>query len=337
MLSSRHIRCTLPIMLGCVLFVLALAGTGTAIAGPTVTVRVEGVSQTLLAPTEVTTDSTSVVKDGDQEHSCSGTSAAGALERATGGAWNGEWSESFKYSVETILGETHAFEPGAPANYFWAYWLNNKSSSVGICEGELSAGDSILFFPECFGAACPPVAPNPLGMSAPSVAERAAPVTVMVTSYANVSGEASPAVGATVTGGGASAVTDANGRATLSIQQTGNIQLQANAPDSVRTEVFVCVHDGNDGTCGTTKASSGSASVPTPVAIAPYKGPYAIVAQTTGLTDSHIYPRDHAPQVLKGTVATHARIASVSLRLRRSYRGHCFAYNGVTERFQRAR
>jgi hypothetical protein len=41
--------------------------------------------------------------------------------------------------------------------------------------------------------------------------------------------------------------------------------------------------------------------------------------------------------VLKGTVSTHAHIASVSLRLRRSYRGRCFAYNGKSERFQRAR
>ncbi|HMH48548.1 MAG TPA: hypothetical protein VK538_12645, partial [Solirubrobacteraceae bacterium] len=47
-----------------VLLLLALAGAPAALAGATVTVRVEGVSQTLLAPTEVTTDSTTpVIKD----------------------------------------------------------------------------------------------------------------------------------------------------------------------------------------------------------------------------------------------------------------------------------
>ena len=72
---------------------------------------------------------------------------------------------------------------------FWAYWLDGKPSSVGICEGELSSGESILFFPECFSevGACP-AAPNPLGISAPAVAERGAPIEVSVISYANASG-----------------------------------------------------------------------------------------------------------------------------------------------------
>lgn len=303
------------------------------------TVRVEGLNRTLLPPTEVTTDSTPVVKDGNPAHSCAGASAAGALQHATGGSWGGAWFESFHgYSVETILGETHAFEPGAAANYFWSYWLDNKVSSAGICEGELQAGQSILLFPECFSetGACP-APPNPLAVSAPAVAERGQPVTVSVTSYANASAAASPAVGATVAGGGAGATTDASGHATLAIPQTGNIQLQVSAPGAVRTETTVCVHAGNDGTCGTASPSGAPAPAPSVAAAPPYKGPYAIVAQASGLQDGHVYPRGRGPKVLAGTVAAHARVAAVDLRLRRSYRGRCFAYDGVAARFKRAR
>jgi hypothetical protein len=326
--------------LSAVLFALAafaLAGAPSALASANVTVRVEGIDKTLLAPTQVTTDAAaSVVKDGNNEHSCSGASAAGALQLATGGSWSGEWFGGFGYSAETILGETHAFEPGAAANYFWSYWLDNKASSVGICEGELQAGESILFFPECFSetGACP-APPNPLGVSAPAVAERGAPLAVTVTSYDNVSGAASPAVGATVTGGGASATTDALGHATLAIPQAGNIELQVSAPGSVRTETTVCVHSGNDGTCGTTSPSG--ASIPAPGVAAAYKGPYAVVARATGVQDGHFYPPGRGPKVLAGTIATHTGVASVELKLRRSYRGRCFAYDGVSERFKRAR
>jgi hypothetical protein len=335
--KSSTPRASFPLALF-LLAVLALAAAPAALAAP-VTVRVEGLNQTLLPQTEVATDSTPVVKDGNPAHSCSGLSAAGALERATAGSWGGEWFEGFHgYSVETILGETHAFEPAAAANYFWSYWLDNKAASAGVCEGELQAGQSILFFPECFSetGACP-APPNPLDVSAPAVAERGAPLTVTVTSYDNASGLATPAVGAAVTGGGAGATTDSGGHATLAIPQAGNIQLQVTAPGSVRTEATVCVHAGNDGTCGTTSPSAASVVAAPTVAAVAYKGPYAIVAQATGPQDGHVYPRARGPKLLVGTIATHAPVASVSLKLRRSHRGRCFAYDGVAERFKRAR
>jgi hypothetical protein len=315
---------------------LALASVARAAAPATVTVRVEGVSQTLLPPTAVTTNGTAVEKDGNKEHTCAGGSAAGALELATSGSWGGAWFE-FGYSAETILGEVHAFEPSAAANYFWAYWLDNKASSVGICEGELSSGQSILFFPECFSEvnACPPP-PNPLGIDAPSVVEAGSPFTVTVTSYDNVSGAASPAAGATVSDGGVEVTTDAAGHATLALPSTGTQLVRVTAPNAVRSEASVCVHKGNDGNCGTVSPTGVTAPGTTPLTPV-YKGPYAVVAHATGLLEGHVYSAKTAPQVLRGTVATHSRIVSVSLKLRRSYRGRCSAYNGVKERFQEAR
>jgi hypothetical protein len=70
---------------------------------------------------------------------------------------------------------------------------------------------------------------------------------------------------------------------------------------------------------------------------APYTGPYAVVAKATGLIDGHVYSRRHAPRVLTGSVLAHATVSSVSIRLRRSYRGRCHAYDGIRERFLTAR
>jgi hypothetical protein len=335
MVSYR--RSSKALLLACLLS-LVLASIARASAPATVTVRVEGANQTLLPSTSVTTNSVAVVKDGKPEHSCSGASAAGALQQATSGNWSGAWFNGIGYSVETLMGETHAFEPGAPANYFWSYWLDDKAATAGICEGEVSFGDSILFFPECFSetGACP-AAPNPLALSAATVAERGVPLSVSVTSYANATGAASPAGGVTVSGGGASATTDASGHATLSLSQTGEVVLQASAPGSVRDEARVCVHSGNDGNCGT-HAQPGVTVSTTPTPTPPaYSGPYALVARATGVLDSHVYAPGRAPRVLSGTIAAHSPIKSVSLRLRRSYRGRCWEYDGVSERFVRAR
>jgi hypothetical protein len=336
MLESR--RMLKPVLLACLLL-LALGSAAQAAGPASVTVHIEGVEKTLLAPTTVTTMTAAVEKDGNPAHTCTGTSAAGALEQVTSGNWSGTWFNGLGYSAETILGETHAFEAGAAANYFWSYWLDNKSSQAGICEGELSSGDSILFFPECFSetGACP-APPNPLGIAAPAVAELGSPVGVTVTSYANASGAPSPAVGATVSGGGASATTDAAGNATLALSETGNVQLRVSAPNSVRSETTVCVHRGNDGNCGTTATTtSATGSTSSPVASVAYKGPFAVVARASDLIDGHVYSRAHAPRLLSGAVLSHSRVATVSLKLRRSYRGRCFAYNGTTTRFARAR
>jgi hypothetical protein len=135
-----------------------------------------------------------------------------------------------------------------------------------------------------------------------------------------------------------SATTDSSGHASLTLSQAGNVMVGVSAPASVRSETTVCVHKGNDGNCGTTPsaaATTGSSGVLG--ASVAYKGPYAIVARATGLLDGHVYPRARAPRLLRGTALAHLRIASVSVKLRRSYRGHCYAYDGTTERFRRAR
>ncbi|MEA2195231.1 MAG: hypothetical protein QOG42_1665, partial [Solirubrobacteraceae bacterium] len=107
----------------------ALAGPAAAAGPADVTVRVEGAAQTLVPRTAVHTDATPINKDGQAAHTCSGTAAAGALEKATGGDWSGPWFDGLGYSVQTIKGETHAF----PAPEYFTLWINHRATSEGVC------------------------------------------------------------------------------------------------------------------------------------------------------------------------------------------------------------
>jgi hypothetical protein len=336
---------TATAVLGClVVSLLTCAPAAPAATPATVTVRVEGVSETKLPSTLLTTNTEPVVKDGKAEDACPGTSALGALQLATSGNWSGPWNAQFnQYEIFSIEGESHVFEPGAPANYFWSFWLDDKESEVGACEAQLNAGDRVLFFPSCFGAACPP-APAPLEIEAPPSAAVGQAVAVSVRRF-QASGASSPAAGATITGGSVPAVTNAAGAATLTFTGAGQLMLRVSAPESVRTEAAICVHNGNDGSCGAPAPSQPSTPSPTAgvspsrttgAPQAPYKGPFAVVAQIAGISEHHVFAHGHAPRLLTGTVSAHTPVTSVSIALRRAYRGRCLAYSGVRERFAHA-
>jgi hypothetical protein len=175
-------------------------------------------------------------------------------------------------------------------------------------------------------------------------------VNVIVKQYKS-NGEASPAAGAIITGGGASATTDSAGHAALAFPSTGSFLLRVSGsstgPPAVRTEAYVCVHNGNDGTCSTSAnpgpgVSSGSTSSVPGATGAVYTGPYAVVAQVNALQEGHHYPRRHAPRILAGKVTAHVAIKDVELRLTRTVQGaragrRCSYYDGQSERFHAMR
>ena len=73
----------------------------------TVTVRVEGSGDTLVPDTRVHDDARRRSSRTATADTCTGTSAAGALELATAGNWGGAY-DSARLAVETIIGETHS-------------------------------------------------------------------------------------------------------------------------------------------------------------------------------------------------------------------------------------
>jgi uncharacterized protein DUF4430 len=237
---------TLTLLLGAALSAVRTTAGAAAAPSTAITVRVEGPKRTLVPATSVVLDSGTIVKDGVATDSCSGLSAAGALELATRGDWSGTWSASFSAYFLTAI-DGLAF-PSTGAEY-WAFWVNDAPASLGICAYDPKPGDSLLFFPDCFGKSCPKNA-GVLGVKAPAIAVVGRPYSASVTAYSDAKGTPSKAVGATVSGGGAQAKTAANGTATLSFTQAGRFTLKVGAPHAIRTETRVCVETAAARTCG---------------------------------------------------------------------------------------
>ncbi|HEY1776216.1 MAG TPA: DUF4430 domain-containing protein [Solirubrobacteraceae bacterium] len=227
-------------------FALSAGASSAAPSAKPITVRVEGTTKTLLASTAVALSSAAVVKDGKSADSCPGTTAAGALEVATHGNWRGTWSASYhSYFLTGIEGQSF---PSTGATY-WAFWVNDVPSSAGICSYHPKPGDSILFFPDCYGKKCPKSA-GVLGVKAAATATVGQPFTLAVTAYGDAKGTPSDAAGANVAGGGASATTAASGAAKLTFAHSGHFTLKVSKPHAVRTEVSVCVQSAGASTCG---------------------------------------------------------------------------------------
>jgi hypothetical protein len=207
-------------------------------AGPaTVTVRVEGTSGTLVAAKKVTTTLAPVVKDGNPAHSCTGTSAAGALELATKTDWTGAWSDGLGYFVSSVKSEAHSGSPD-----FWSFWVGNKSATTGICGAELRDGQSLLFFVDScdYDAAtqgCKNQPVLPLAIRAPRTVKAGQKAVLTVVRY-DANGKAKPVAKASIKRRGAVVGrTDAKGRIRLSSNRRGLKGLQAIKAGFVRSEV----------------------------------------------------------------------------------------------------
>lgn len=278
-------------------------------AGPTVSVRVEGQSATLLERTTV------ALGDGTEPRTgCPAASAAAALEAATRGNWDG------KQLAQTILGETHAF---ADSDY-WAEWIGRGGyvRGGGICTDLLRDGDELLMLvdrspPPAFAATIFPLAVEGL----PAAVQAGAPVAVTVVEYrGNAPGEGTrtPVAGAHVAG----ATTGPDGRATLTFPTPGTVTVKAtrsgNAPSAA---LPVAVAAG---------------AVPTRPAH-PARDTARPVARITGIANGQRYRRGRGPRTLTGTVTDASPLHSVKLRLTRRHRGRCSTYSSRRERFRPVR
>jgi hypothetical protein len=314
----------------------ALAGlaAATLVAAPahgaSVTVRVEGGTQTLVPRTTVTTNSTPVGKPG--QPTCAGTSAMGALDQATGGDWAGPFDAGFQtYTIETIKGETH----NSASSAYWPFWINYTYASVGVCQQPVQDGDELLFMPECYATGCTPASPLRLS-GVPATVAPGAPVTVRVDEftapqYPDTVTKSAPAVGATVTFGGATATTGADGTAQLTFSGSGATNVQATKPGNVRSAAeSTCVTTGSDGACGSRVSPVGG-----PSAGRDTTAPTATIA---GLRAGQVFSRKRAPRTLRGTVsADPSGIKSVRLSIVRKRGGRCWAFDGASEQFERHR
>jgi hypothetical protein len=304
------------------LAVVALAAAApAALAGPTVKVRVEGASGTLLERTTVTLPDTPPPVAG-----CPAGTAAAAIEVATGGNWD---RASF---TQTILGETHDF---IPDNDFWAEWVDRGAGyqfGNGVCSDVLNSGDEVLMLVDQPPYGEGSMAEVPLELHGAN-GVRGQGVSMLVTG-AVITGfdstgaaivEHRPVSGATVSGGGVSAVTGSDGRATLTFAQTGPVTLKASKPDTVVSgaTAIQIVAPGEP-----LPPSGGSATAPDRL---------APLAKLLGIADHQTFAKGKGPRTLKASVSDVSGLAAVKLRLTRRTGGRCFYFSGRRQELERTR
>jgi hypothetical protein len=287
----------------CAGLIAGLICSSPALASPaTVSVRVEGAASTLVDAGRVTTTAAPVSKAG---HDCSGTSAGGALDRATSGNWEAGYFDGLGHFVKTIMGEQPPSTEG-----FWTLWVNHKPAQVGACATELQEGDQVLFFLDSchlVGNTCSNAPVLPLALQAPAAVTAGSTAQVTVVRY-DESGATAPVGGASVGG----TVTDASGHATVSFPTPGSVELKAAKDGFARSETETV-----------TVAAPG-----TPLPAAPALDRTPPTARLAGLQDHAVLTR--GPRELRGSFSD---AAVVKLRLTKRLGKRCWYFSGRSERF----
>jgi hypothetical protein len=217
------------------LAVLAAAVAFTAApaqAATTVTVRIEGPSQTIFEGPVTPAIQTVDGNDGKGPQKCDGTnggantspgatatSVMDTAVRGSGRSWQGDFNESFSdFVVNRIAGRS------STSSQFWNVAVNGKSLEVGGCQAIVKPGDEVLWAFDSFGKKL-------LHASGPAHAHVGKSVKVKVIDTE----KDAPVAGAHIGG----ATTNAGGVATLRFKHRGTRRLKATAPKSIRSNALV--------------------------------------------------------------------------------------------------
>ena len=239
-----RVRPAVPALLGACALALALASTATAPAEARSTAAdirgVDAGARTLAEGTQLTGP---VSLRASRKASCFGPGTGGSGEKAAIPAASALAQHANAAAVDRDLspiGITDYFDFGlgvcrigravAPRSGYWYLKVNHRASFAGADQTTVHRGDEILWY--LITDYEDPI-PDELELRAPARAEPGVPFEVRVTSYAD-DGDASPAAGATVTG--AAAPTDAQGRATVTLDARV-ADLRATRPDAIPSDV----------------------------------------------------------------------------------------------------
>lgn len=196
---------------------------------PKVSIRVEGLTKTLVATEQLQTKSDTITRGG---HPIVGTTALGALNLATNGRWTGSWSAQYsEWSVIGILGESHPFT----SKDFWAVYVNNTQATTGAGDVSLKAGEQVVF------AALPDSDYNEslLGAKAPQKVTAHHAFKLALVDY-NAKGKPVPLRGATLKFDGKTV--KAHGpTAKITPKRAGTLTIRVSKAGYVRTEATVKV------------------------------------------------------------------------------------------------
>lgn len=313
---------------------LALAASSTAVAAPaTVTLRVEGPTRTLVER-QVTLDARPFkFSDGPATYQCDGTTLGGTAaapsptrntavaEAAEEGGFEllGSFDPRYGVSYTRINGEGVDYDAGS--GKFLSEYKNGAFAGTGGCADTVVTGDDVLF---AYGDGSESL----LKLAGPATVKPGESATLTVTDQ----GTGAPVAAAAVAGGTTSA---AGTVATAPLTARGPQTFKASKTGAIRSNaVSVCVTDGADGFCGTTKPGSPPAAAPAPLAV-PAPDAVAAFAKVGSVREGQKFARGKGPRTLSGTVDPDA-IQDVRLRLSRTDGKACTRYDGAAERFVKA-
>jgi hypothetical protein len=343
------------------LAMLLVVPTAAGASQITVNLRVEGSSATLYEGPITTSAETIQTPSSGGLHPCDfASNGPSTSEFADGGSASGTpttalhdaaLASGLAFDAEWFGNESKGGEPGdffvtkvgldanggPPTFPSWGFAVGYTTAPVGGCQIALAPGSEVLWAYNYFNLT------HLLELSAPASASAGAPFTVHVVDGRTGEPVAGASIGEVAAGVTStiptSPPTDASGDATISLGSTGAFTLKATQPDSVRSNgVVVCVHAGNDGSCGTTVP--GPRLAPAPGGGAPPAAPaVALQAMVIGIINGHAYSRRAAPRVLRGIVKVGANgsLRQVRIRLQRRVGRRCLNFDGRREQFVSSR
>jgi hypothetical protein len=345
-----------PLLVGLTCLLAMCARGAIAHAAPVmVKLRVEGSTKTLFEGEVTTEGETFETTSSKGPHPCdyagngnnegftnegasSGTPTTALRDAAlaNGLAFNAEWSTKLGDFFVTQVG-SDADETEEPYDS-WGYAVNDTTAPVGGCQIALAPGNEVLWAYNYFNLH------HLLDLTGPTSVDVGTPFTVHVSDgqtgkpieHAAI-GEMVDGVTTTIAGG---VSTDANGNATVTVAHAGTVTLKATEAESVRSNgLSVCVHNGDDGTCGTTVlACPADSSGCGPAKVVPPPVPLPDVARASGVLNGHVYSKRRAPRILGGSVEVPGgnTLHAVRIALERRIHRHCFAFSGARGVFVRA-
>jgi hypothetical protein len=348
----RRRNTLLALLMACLLYSLALAALAAA-APVTVDLRVEGSTGTLYEGPIATEAETFETASSAGAHPCDYThnGSSGGFENggspaatpttalrdaasAAGLAFDAEWFGSGSEGKGNP-GDFFVSKVGTDANETsgsfdsWGYAVNYLTAPVGGCQIALAPGSEVLWAYNYFNLA------HRLRLTGPASANLGSPFTVKVTDGGTGEALAGMTIGemsAGTTTAMSGSSTNAAGEATVVLNHVGAVALKAQGANAVRSNALpVCVHNGNDGTCGT--------SIPKVTPLPIHLVPAPDIALVQGIPNGRVFARRAAPRVLRGavTVATGGTLRAVRISLQRRSGKRCWVLNNARGRFVRSR
>jgi hypothetical protein len=351
-----HVSLRMSLALCAALFVTVVIGTGAQAAPITVNLRVEGSAKTLFEGPVSTEGETFQTSSSEGLHPCDyADNGASGGEFLNGGNPSGTPTTALRDAAlaSGLAFDAKWFGSGAkgnenPGDFFisqvgsdvelteapydaWGYAVNYTTAPVGGCQIALAPGNEVLWAYNYFNLT------HLLRLSGPSSVDVGAPLTVHVLDAQNGTPISGASIGEDVAGVttplSGNPTTDAAGNATVSLSHVGAVMLKATRSDSVRSDALVvCVHNGNDGTCGTTLPG-----LPKSEPLISHVT-FPDVAKVGGVVNGRVYKRRHAPRVLRGLVQLPlgGTLREVRISLQRRSGKHCQSFNGIREAFVRS-